>query len=625
MKSPERRLEDIERRLPSTPKRPVPLPVVPNIIDFVVSCLNRPQLYPRQATLLKLWFLQDDLLTDYDRKVIGEWESESEQDGSGLIRGYGLPAGILDRVAQCRAESRRWFSELVAVVGRRGSKGYLGAIAVAYVIATYLAKGHPQQHYGIAKDKTLVLPVFAGTKDQSQDNFWQDLRNVLIAAPFFAPYIAESRTDRILLWSHDQLSRERRPDEKPAFEVVARESTENAGRGYTAFGQVFDEMAHAVSGGSNRSADQLYVASQPALNQFGKDAFSYLASSPRNKAGQFYQSFANALARDRSGAPCYPQVLCFQFPSWELYRDWEQAHLLEMYPGGPCFAPISRPVMAESDPEMQRFRLTKPEKWRVEFLAQWAEVDSPFLQRAFVDAMFEPWDGRQLEMQSRRSLSYVYVFHLDLSVTGDNTVLVIGHREPSDDPGRPQFVIDLVRVWRPSDFPDGHVDFRMVEAEVKHYMDCFHPKRVTVDPWNGRSIIENLRDYAYKRHLRVEIEAVPTSQLRNREIAETFRTALYERRVHCPPHQLARDELLYLRDTGTRVDHPDTGPCTTNDIATCLFEVTMMLTDLAFDPGRQLSALGLRSRSWPEYRTQEDVFDALSGFSRLRRSPRRRY
>lgn len=257
---------------------------------------------------------------------------------------------------------------------------------------------------------------------------------------------------------------------------------------------------------------------------------------------------------------------------------------------------------------MQRIKRTNPEMWDVEMRAQWAEVDRQFLPAVHVNPMFEPWNGHVLEIQDRGSQRHQYVFHLDLSLNRDNPALVIAHAETFDDPGRPDIIIDLIRVWRPEDFPEHYVDFRTVEAEVKTYMDRFGFVRGGVDQWNAASIIQNLRDHARTRRMRVAIEPVSTSQTRNREFAQTFKTFLYERRIHAPFHELARDELLYLRDDGQRIDHPSTGPCTTNDIATCLFEVVMMLTDLAYDPGRQLSALGLRGRQFPQLGSDDDVF-----------------
>jgi hypothetical protein len=44
---------------------------VPDIITFITSpeYLNRNDLYPRQATILKCMFLQDELFTEYDHEV----------------------------------------------------------------------------------------------------------------------------------------------------------------------------------------------------------------------------------------------------------------------------------------------------------------------------------------------------------------------------------------------------------------------------------------------------------------------------------------------------------------------------------------------------------------------------
>ena len=49
---------------------------VPDPITFIVSpkYLNRPNLYPRQATLMKVFFLREDLFTAYDYQVVAEWD-----------------------------------------------------------------------------------------------------------------------------------------------------------------------------------------------------------------------------------------------------------------------------------------------------------------------------------------------------------------------------------------------------------------------------------------------------------------------------------------------------------------------------------------------------------------------
>src|SRR4051794_19006399 len=78
---------------------------VPDPIEFVVSdrYLNRPNLYPRQATFLKLVFLRSDMFTQYDHDVIGEWEETFRQTGN-----EGLNPGVHQRIEMNLAAGRRW-------------------------------------------------------------------------------------------------------------------------------------------------------------------------------------------------------------------------------------------------------------------------------------------------------------------------------------------------------------------------------------------------------------------------------------------------------------------------------------------------------------------------------------
>ena len=145
---------------------------VPDIITFVTSpqFLNRPKLYPRQALVLKVMFVALELLTPYDYAVLAKWGAGFRPVGETGDRRYqgteGLPPDVLARMAACRASGRRWFRETVLVIGRRGSKGHLSALAAAYVLWTYLALENPQGHYGIERTKRLTGMIFAGERSQ---------------------------------------------------------------------------------------------------------------------------------------------------------------------------------------------------------------------------------------------------------------------------------------------------------------------------------------------------------------------------------------------------------------------------------------------------------------------------
>jgi hypothetical protein len=56
-----------------------------------------------------------------------------------------------------------------------------------------------------------------------------------------------------------------------------------------------------------------------------------------------------------------------------------------------------------------------------------------------------------------------------------------------------------------------------------------------------------------------------------------FRTSLTLGLVHCPYDRVADEELRFLQERNGRVDHPDTGDVTTNDVAVSLMVVVREL------------------------------------------------
>src|SRR4051794_39216484 len=90
---------------------------IPDPITFIVSplWLNRPNLYPRQATLIKIIFLREDLFTEYDYEVIEEWQ-EQFRNSNGM---EGLAPGLLKKIRWLRKRGHKWFREVLLVMGRR--------------------------------------------------------------------------------------------------------------------------------------------------------------------------------------------------------------------------------------------------------------------------------------------------------------------------------------------------------------------------------------------------------------------------------------------------------------------------------------------------------------------------
>ena len=172
MRSPEVRLDRLEKKIPSPPVTMAPFGEVPHIIDFVIGAeyLNRPRLYPGQATVLKVMFLADDLFTEYDYQLLDKWGAGGP-GGLEVNRQYGVASNLYQRIDINKAAGRQWFRYVPFAGGRRGSKGYIGSLAVSHIVWLYLSTGDPQEHFGIAAGKPLTIPVWAQSKDQSLGRF----------------------------------------------------------------------------------------------------------------------------------------------------------------------------------------------------------------------------------------------------------------------------------------------------------------------------------------------------------------------------------------------------------------------------------------------------------------------
>jgi hypothetical protein len=613
--------------------------LIPDIIEFVTSpeYLNR-ALYPRQATLLKVIFLQTELLTDYDYRVIAEWTSEfslpaehlRDEDKPLVYEGqWGMPPDVLERMDTLRAEGHLWFREVLAVIGRRGSKGYIGGLCGAYILWHYVCLGDPQDHYAIDRDKRLAALVFAGKKAQAKQNQWRDLVNVIIGAPCFSvdgPFgnlVSQALAETLTVMAPadaekiDRLKAQgiRTTMDQSTFEIIPKESTPMAGRGVAGFLLMFDEMAHVVATGASRSAGELYESAEPALDQFGNDGFVYAGSSPWEMIGKFYELCQQALEVEHDTTdPVHHDKLLIQLTSWDIYVDWERAHEIPMVPrrwmlrcaregnqhgrrssyhaevqfdakGNPratrprCFAHIKKPVLTYNA-RMKRLERANPETFAVERRSRWAAALDTYLKAEHVDRMFQPWpEGRNLTMQTRGILKRTYIAHGDPSKSGANFGWAIAHAEGPDADGLRHVVFDKIHFWAPYHFENGEVDYIEIGKEIGDDIEAFMPSMVSFDQFNSVEIMQRLRKRARAANMPKHVdvfERTATAPL-NWRVAETFKTALNLHLVHCPYFEQLELEAKFLQVKGNKVDHPGMGPVQTKDVWDAVAIVTYVL------------------------------------------------
>ena len=735
---------------------------IPDPITFAVGpkWLNRAPLYPRQATLLKIIFLREDLFTDYDYEVVQEWEDRFFHTG----RKNGIVPDILKRMRFLKAMGYPWFREVLLVMGRRAGKGHIAAISMAYVLWSYMAKGDPQDYYGINRDKQLACFIYAGKKEQARVNLWKDLTDFIKGAPCFSKYISRPLGESLSIFAPSDFLRieEQRSrgivsaSDMATFIIQPKEATLMSGRGPTSYCldpetpvltanlewipigkvsagdelvgfdenperpgaqrkmrrtvvqhawrvrkpakrltftdgssvtcssehrwlikglgrggtyrwtttdrlhpgsfirhlvdpweevwegvaprggltpsgvqrkdafktialieelpeqelvdietttrtfianglfshncQAYDEMAHQVSaGGAARSAEEIYTAATPALDQFKKDAFIIEPSSPWQMVGQFYQNWLECLELDEEGEPVYPEKMMIQLESWEIYRDWQHAHILPLFPEGftgdldeyadiPHPRMVKRPIKAppqEYDEGMRRLEKSNPDTFKVERRAHWQAVMDAYLDPEKVDKMFEPWPGEKpLQMQERGILSKFYKGHADPSLVNANFAIAIAHPVTVD--GIIHCVFDFIHHFEPSDFENNTIDYLEVEDFLwERVIEPFKPDEFTFDQFNSASTIAKLnskiRQAQFPKSV-VVYEKTATAP-HNWERAECFKVGLNQGWIHAPLYDLAVMELKFLQlKNGNKVEKQDAGPVQTKDIADCLME-----------------------------------------------------
>jgi hypothetical protein len=646
---------------------------VPDIITFTVGehFLNRPNIYPRQATLLKIIFLEIDLLTEYDYNVIEEWTENYRRTGYN-----GIVPDILERMKILKALGYRWFREVLLVMGRRAGKGHIAGICMAYVLWCYLARGDPQEHYGIDRDKKLSAMVFAGKREQAKATVWRDLVNFVIGSECFQPYIhMPVLGEKLSIYSpRDRRRKAQLADRKitvaldlATFEIVPKESTLMAGRGPTSFMQAYDEMAHVVNSGANRSAEEVYQAATPSLDQFGKDAFIVEPSSPWQMMGQFYENYQQTIEVDEiTGEPVYPEKMMIQLASWDIYEDWERSHIIDLFPENypglrweywtnpqpdeklppvesvrtgvpyPRFRRLKNAIQTY-DHQMERLKKANPDTFKVERESRFATALDAYLNEQKVMEIFEPWKERpevygppEIRMQEGGLLTISYKGHADPSKVNDKFGIAVAHAEFEPN-GRAHCVFDLLHHFDPADFDGGIIDYEYVDDWIwDNIVMKFYPEEFTFDQYNSTSSIQKLQKRVRNRSMPKTVQVFEKTTTRQYDwaVKENSKAAINLGLVHAPYYERAELELRFLQLVNNRVDHPSSGPVQSKDVADAMTECIHVLIgeqvnnfvhgDLTMNPRGAVQGGVDPFGSTMRPGQDEAAMDAMSGFGRAR-------
>jgi hypothetical protein len=554
-----------------------------SIVEFAESdeYCNKP-LYPRQRLLLKLIFLEE--LTGYEEDVLDEWIHNK----SGEVM---ISPKIRERTQMLRDRNYQHFREVMLIGGRRSSKGHITGLAVAKKVFDLVNMENPQEKYGIDRDKAIWVTAIAASEDQAKRYQFADINGAVTSCEALKPYWSKFLEKEISLMTPADIEKANQlkigsafKSERDLASIRIKPSAANAAtiRGEATMVLIMDEMAHMMEGVNSKSgADEILEAARPALDQFKEDALIFENSSPYTKVGKFYNNYLVAMdiIPDQelvSSEILDYRMMGFQFPSWELYKDWDKDPE-NRFRNAIVLSPRVDEAMALEEER-------NPEKFSVERRSKFAEVVDGFLNPNKVDDMFKPWDGRVLKTTTDRAgygPGVIFKGHCDPSTTTANFGLAIGHVEHyPDDQGReiPHVFFDHIHAWIPADFPDHTINYLDVQDEILEKILLFRPKEFTFDQFQSKGLIQWLRKESRRKGAgETMIREVTATEKLNFARADRFKTALNLGLVHAPADfpllELAKNELKFLQQKGNRVVKQEVGPVTTKDIADCIMEV----------------------------------------------------
>ena len=198
-----------------------------------------------------------------------------------------------------------------------------------------------------------------------------------------------------------------------------------------------------------------------------------------------------------------------------------------------------------------------PEKFSVEFRANFAETERAYMQPQVVDSLFEPFpsDSKNINLPSDRGMmSKRYRAHADAGRSQDNFCCAVGHKELID--GRWHAFIDLMQVWQHTDFDEDdtgvrRIDYTVPMAWFKKMLKMFYVERFTMDQWNSAMFIDELRACSVRGEFLNKATAVSVdthTAAANFKRWELFKTACYQGWVHIPhiEHEIAGQGSICL-------------------------------------------------------------------------------
>jgi len=450
-------------------------------------------------------------------------------------------------------------NEVIFQLGKGSGKDYISTIACAYIVYLLLCLQDPAKYYGKPPGDSI------------------DIINIAINAVqanrvFFKGFV--TRIERSAWFQGRYNAKANNVEFDKGVTVHSGHSQRESWEGYNVIVVILDEISgfelESTSGSDQaKTAQAIYKMYKGSVSSrfpdFGK---LILLSFPRFKNDYIQQRYNEVVAEKEIVVRTHEFKIDPELPDEieenKFTIDWEEEHIIS-YTVPRVFA-LKRPtwdvnptrviedftIDFYSDPvdALGRFACMPPDA-----------VDAFFKSREKIELAFNDpvWaidkSGRYAEWFKPEE-EKMYFVHVDLAQKHDHCAVALGHVESwvqmkiadKMTQAAPRVIVDAIRWWTPTSTQS--VDL----SEVKDYIlelktMGFNLRLVTFDRWNSHDIMQELKVYG----VNTEILSVAKKHY------EDFAMLVTEERVHGPNNPILTEELLQLRISKGKVDHPRKG------------------------------------------------------------------
>lgn len=575
--------EFVEGRKSISSGNAIVLEKAPNPIIFVTSdkFLGQPKkLFPSQFEILRNFF---ELLCPIcnDAKAIKANEIDEEDQ---VLFEY-------DRCPKCGyykysdISRLKFYDELIGRAGMRGGKSMIAALIAHWIFHETLCEEQFQERLGLPSTQTIEGAFVATSGEQAEETVWDHFINMFDNSNWYTSYIGELK--------HLEKSRGLQPGKlfgnksgKALFlgdrniRLKSLHSNSSSLSGRTRLFAVIDELSRFDSGGSKRSAIEVYRVMRHSLTTI---------EAPCNRL----RSQGVILPHPRMisiSSPIFDDDLTMRF-----YREAEfQDRMFSFYKRTEDMNPnITSEDLAsqfERDPigSERDYHANPP---GAENIFVEPDTVSPCIDESrksmfdLKERFFERDNGGQIVkyvainiLDMRWSNVVSYFIHCDPGESSDSFCIAIGHRDKKLRIIDGAIEIRPVKKDKQNPFPK-KVHFPSVLKLLLYLCETLSVAAISYDRWNSTDQTQRL------------IDAGVTTIQKNlsRDDHLDFKDSLLSKRIRLPapepgaidptsvrnvPCAKAIYELKRLNDSGVKVDHPPNG---SNDMIQCYIGVHRLI------------------------------------------------